>query len=95
MEELEDIVKSLPYNKSPGIAGLSNELYRKVFHVIKTEYLQVQNGFVARGMISPSMRRGVTRLAPKVKVTPRVDQLQPITMLDVDYGGGWGLIWKL
>ena len=32
------------------------------------------------------MRRGVTRLAPTVKVTPRVDQLRPITMLDVDYG---------
>ena len=35
MEELEDMVKSLPYNKSPGLSGLSNEFYRKVFHIIK------------------------------------------------------------
>jgi exonuclease III len=85
MEELLDCVKSLPYNKSPGLDGLSNEFYKKVFSIIKIEYLEVQLQMVRRGYMNPSMRTGVTRLAPKVDDTPQVDQLRPITMLCVDY----------
>ena len=75
MEELSDCVKSLPNNKSPGIDGISNEFYKKVFHIIGKDYLRMQNNLVSRGRINPSMRRGVIRLAPKVKETPRVDLL--------------------
>jgi hypothetical protein len=84
-EELEVCIKSLPNNKSPGLCGMSNEFYKKVYHIIKSDYLAVQNGMCTRGKISPSMRRGVTRLAPKVDGVPRVDQLRPITMLAADY----------
>ena len=85
MDELKNCVKCLPYNRSPGLDGLTNEFYKKVFHVIADDYLSVQNSYTDRGSISPGMRRGVTRLAPKVTDTPRVDQLRPITMLEVDY----------
>lgn len=84
-EELKVCIKSLPNNKSPGLCGMSNEFYKKVYHIIKSDYLAVQNGMCTRGKISPSMRRGVTRLAPKVDGVPRVDQLRPITMLAADY----------
>ena len=85
MEELEMVICNLPNNKSPGLDGLSNELYKKIFPVIKNEYLSIQNVMVERGEILSSMRRGVTRLAPKVRGVPRVEQLRPITMLNTDY----------
>ena len=85
LDELKRCIKLLPKNKSPGLCGLSNEFYKKVFHVIANDYLAVQNAMVERGQINASMRKGVTRLIPKVNGTPRVDQLRPITMLDADY----------
>ena len=39
-DELKDCVKSLPNNKSPGLCGLSNEFYKKVFHIIGNDYLK-------------------------------------------------------
>ena len=71
-EELKVSIKSLPNNKSPGICGISNEFYKKVYHIIRSDYLAVQNGMCMRGKISPSIWRGVTRLAPKVDGVPRI-----------------------
>ena len=84
-EELKVSIKSLPNNKSPGICGISNEFYKKVYHIIRSDYLAVQNGMCMRGKISPSIWRGVTRLAPKVDGVPRIDQLRSIIMLAADY----------
>ncbi len=85
LEELELVLCNLPNNKSPGIDGLSNELFKKIFPIIKNLYLSIQNVMVERGEILSSMRRGVTRLVPKVRGIPRVEQLRPITMLNTDY----------
>ena len=84
-EELLYCVRNLPNNRTPGLDGLTNEFYRKAFPIIKNEYLAVQNCMLETGEIKPSMRQGVTRLTPKVKGVPRVDQLRPITMLNTDY----------
>ena len=85
-EELTVCIKALPKNKSPGLDGLTNEFYKKVFNIIKAEYLLVQNDMTNRGYMSNSMRRGVTRLIPKVQGVPAVHQLRPITVLSADYG---------
>ena len=61
MEELELVIRNLANNKSPGIDGLSNQLYKKIYPVIKNENLSIQNVMVERGEILSSMRRGVTR----------------------------------
>ena len=41
MDELEFIVKSCDQNKSPGLDGLSYELYQETFQIIKEDLLQV------------------------------------------------------
>lgn len=85
-DELLLCVQNLPGNKSPGLDGFSNELYKRIYPLIKNDYLNMQNRMLDRGFMNSSMRRGVTRLAPKVSEVPRVDQLRPITVLPVDYG---------
>ena len=84
-DELLFCIQNLPGNKSPGLDGFTNELYKKIYPCIKTEYLEVQNTMIRRGYMNPSMREGVTRLIPKVSDVPAVDQLRPITMLTADY----------
>ena len=85
MAELEFVVKRLPNNKSPGLDGLSNEFYKKVFHVIKNEYLEVQNLYQEVGKVGSEMRKGVTRLLPKTVGVPTIEKVRPITMLIPDY----------
>ena len=80
-------VKDLPKHKAPGLDGLCFEVYRSTFDIIKVEILAVQNCITERERITESMRKGVTRLPPKIKDNiPSVAQLRPLTMLNSDYG---------
>ena len=86
-EELKECIKDLPRNKSPGIDGLSFELYKEIFPFIKEDYLSVQNCITERESLTSGMRQGVTRLVPKINDdVPTVEQLRPISMQISDYG---------
>ena len=85
MAELEEIVKNCDHNKSPGLDGLSYELYQKTFPIIKEDLLAVYRCQLSRKKLIKSNKEGVTRLAPKVEGVPSVDELRPITLLDCDY----------
>ena len=85
MGELEEIVKNCDHNKSPGLDGLSYELYQKTFPIIKEDLLAVYRCQLSRNKLIKSNKEGVTRLAPKVEGVPSVDELRPITLLDCDY----------
>ena len=85
MDELEFIIKSCEQNKSPGLDGLSYELYQETFQIIKEDLLEVFLCQLHRKRIIDSNREGVTRLAPKVDGVPEVDELRPITLLECDY----------
>ena len=86
-EELKLCMKKLPNNKTPGIDGLGFELYKVMYPVIKEDYLSIQNCISEREYLTDSMRKSVTRLAPKIKnAIPTVEQLRPISMQISDYG---------
>ena len=85
IEEPEGIVKNCNRNKSPGLDGLSYEFYQETFSIIKDELLKIFQCQLNRGKIIESNKDGVTRLVPKVKGVPSVDELRPITLLDCDY----------
>lgn len=85
LEELEDALKTCASNKSPGLDGITYELYKKVKRVIAPTMLEVLNTAVNSGLLPESMRKGVTRLLSKVPGTPSVSQLRPITLLSTDY----------
>ena len=85
MAELEFVFKNLPNNKSPGLDGLSNEFYKKVFPTIKNEYLEIQNQYQDLECISKEMRKGVTRLIPKEDGLIDINKFRPLTILIPDY----------
>ena len=71
--------------QSPGLDGLSYELYQETFQIIKEDLLEVYLCQLRRRRIIESNREGVTRLGPKVDGVPAVDELRPITLLECDY----------
>jgi exonuclease III len=85
MDELQYVIKNLPNNKSPGLDGLTNELYKCIFPVIKNEYLAVQNLYHETEKIGKEMKRGVTRLIPKTTGVVSIEKVRPLTMLIPDY----------
>ena len=84
-QELADVIKELPNNKAPGTDGLLYEFYKVGFHLIGDELFSVYKDILGRCRLTFSMNRGATRLVPKVSVTPKIDQLRPITLLQCDY----------
>ena len=85
LDELEYVLKNSSNNKSPGLDGLSYELYKSTWSTIKHDLLRVFNCQLQKKSMICSNREGVTRLVPKVDGVPSVDELRPITLLNCDY----------
>ena len=85
LDELEEAIKGLEDNKAPGLDGLSAEFYKKTGDMINPELLKVLSCQLDRLDLIESDKGGATRLCPKVDGVPRVDQLRPITLLNLDY----------
>jgi hypothetical protein len=85
MPELAAAVQEAAPDKSPGLDGLSYEFYRTTLPLVGPPLLTALNAMLAEGLLTPSLRRGVVRLLPKVTAIPTTTQLRPITLLAVDY----------
>ena len=85
MPELEEAVESAAAAKSPGLDGLSYELYKVMLPLVGPHLLSALNHMLATDSLTPSLRRGVVRLLPKVGGVPTASQLRPITLLNTDY----------
>jgi hypothetical protein len=83
--ELKAAVASAAKSKSPGLDGLSYELYAAVIDLVGPGLLQAFNAMLQEGLLTPSFCRGVVRLLPKVAGIPTAAQLRPITLLNTDY----------
>ena len=85
MKELEEIVKELPNNKSPGLDGLPFEFYKENFHLIQEDLKKMIDCILERIRLTNSQSCGATRLLSKVTGVPAADELRPITLLNSDY----------
>lgn len=84
-EELEEIVKSCPNGKSPGLDGLPYELYKATFDVIGKEFLEVIKDQLRNFALIESGKHGATVTPSKVEGVPLVTELRPLTLLCCDY----------
>ena len=84
-EELEEIVKSCPNGKSPGLDGLSYEFYKATFDVIGKEFHEVIKDQLRNIALIESGKHGATVTPSKVEGVPEVTELRPITLLCCDY----------
>ena len=88
LEEVEEVVKYLKKNKSPGWDGLSAEFYQYFWEDIKHTIFHSYLESIRNNCLSPSQRIGVINLIPKPKPPSDLVYLKnwrPITLLNVDY----------
>ena len=84
-DEVHEILDDCPNMKSPGIDGLTYEFYKAVWDIIGKYCVKILQVQLNRLGLIESDKMGATKLASKVDGIPGVDELRPITLLNVDY----------
>lgn len=86
MEELDDVSLKLSLNKSPGTDGLTAEFYRFFWKEIRHLLFKAIQECIVKNELMTSMKQGLIILIPKHGKDRRLlDNLRPITLLNVDY----------
>ena len=83
--ELYKVIMSMKNGKTPGLDGLPIEFYKSMWHIIRKELLQVVRCIFSNIMMGKDMNIGVIKLVPKSNTSSNIENLRPITMLNVDY----------
>ena len=86
VEDLEYALKYMKKEKSPGIDGLTVGFYKRFWPIVSTLVLDSILHAQDTGSFTQFQRLGILKLLPKPHRDPRrVKNLQPITLLNVDY----------
>lgn len=84
--EIEEAIKSLKTNKSPGTDGLSSEFYLIFCKNIAPFLLIVYKESFSKSRLPPTLCQGLITLIPKPgKDSTLIDNWRPITLLNNDY----------
>lgn len=85
--EIEWAIQQLKPRKSPGVDGLSTAFYKKFSPELVPILRDVYDDILKRGLLPPSMRRGLTVLLPKKhsRQVPTVSDFRPISLLTTEY----------
>jgi len=84
--EIWQIIKESPKNKSPGTDGFTNEFYQAFWPHLKNHLMEAYRSVLERGELSITQKRGVITLIPKPqKDLDLLKNWRPITLLNQDY----------
>ena len=73
-------------DKSPGSDGLTSEFYKRFSEEIGDDVVESINSAFDKGELSICQKRGIITLLPKKdKPTDVLNNLRPVTLLNVDY----------
>ena len=85
-EELEEAIKGMNNNKTPGEDGIPVDFYKVFWGKLKESFIAMMEEVYTTGVLHQSARKGVLNLIPKAgKDTRFVKNLRPITLLNTDY----------
>ena len=84
--EVEQAIKSMKNNKTPGQDGISVDFYKVFWTKISKIFMQLIEQVFSDGILHQSARKGILNLIPKAeKDTRYIKNLRPITLLNTDY----------
>ena len=84
-QEIRNIVKSLPNNKTPGEDGLPSEFYKNFWIDIKNLLLNSYKYSFETGQLSITQKRGLLCLTPKKSDPLHLKNWRPLSLLNQDY----------
>ena len=86
LAELDQALKGMAKNKSPGSDGFSVEFYQHFWGDIKQFFWKMVNESVASGTLPMTLREGILTLVPKAnRIRSEIKSYRPITLLNVSY----------
>jgi exonuclease III len=85
LDELTTALKTSNPDKSPGLDGLTYELYKKFWNELGPLLLRVTNSSMHEGRLPNSMQNGIITLIPKNGDHTLLSNWRPITLLNTDY----------
>lgn len=85
MEEITNTLKQLPKNVSPGIDGLTNEVFVKCWDFIKEDFYVMAVDFWETSYLVFKFKEGVIKLVPKSPIKLRAKDWRALTMLTTVY----------
>ena len=89
-DEVRKAMKSVGFNKSPGIDGLPYEVYLRLSHMFVLLLATIYNNWMRQGSIPRRFTRGIVKLLCKNKHGgDGISNFRPLTMLntDLDFSG--------
>ncbi len=86
IEELDKAINEMAKCKSPGLDGLTVDLYVFFWKDIRQLLFEALGDCILRQNFSPTMKRGLITLIPKAEKDPlSIDNWRPITLSCTDY----------
>lgn len=79
--EIDNTVKAVPNNKSPGPDGFNNEILKKCWPIIKENYYSPCEAFQQNSVYLQSINSSYITLISKVDGAKRVSHFRPISLL--------------
>lgn len=84
-KEVEEVVKALRSECSTGIDGISNEFYKRYWHLIGRDFVEVITEIEQTGQLASMQNLGVITLLYKAGDRNELSNWRPITVLNTDY----------
>jgi len=82
-EEIDQVVASLPTDKSPGLDGFNTDFIKKGLRIIKYDFYELCHDFYDRNVCLQSLNGSYITLIPKVDGPTKVNEFRPISLLNI------------
>jgi len=82
--ELHNAVMSGKKWKAPGSDGISNDLFRSAWNIIRVDLLELLNAMYLDGPVAPAQIKGIVVYVPKLANPVMVTDYRSITLLNSD-----------
>jgi hypothetical protein len=81
-EDIDNVVKKLPLDKSPGSDGFNGLFIKKCWHIIKGDIYQLCLDFFEERIDLQALNNSYITLIPKVNFSMGVNDFKPISLLN-------------
>lgn len=81
-EEIDNVIRALPNEKSPEPDGFNNEFLKKSWPIIKQDFYSLCDAFYNNSVCLKSINSSYITLIPKVEGARSVNEFRPISLLN-------------